>query len=234
MVGLAARFWIPYSIAALFVVALLGGCGREAPSSETKLAELDRQLAGDKLDPALTAALEDQITVDPALAQQSNKLAVRPAPAPQQALYPLDRGQERTRTNGQPGARSSATPGKASAPDADASCISDFDYNPSWATRMPAPFPVFPGAKLTDAAGNDKVGCRTRVATFLTKASPRQVLDWYGKRAKGAGYSARHQLRDGDHILAGERTSDGGAYYLIVTAHGAGGSDVALLANRGA
>lgn len=231
MTGLAARFWIPYFTAALFVLVMLAGCSSEPPrSNETKLAELDKQLAGDDVDPALTSALEDQITVDPALTQQSNKLAVRPAPMPAQALYPPPGGEGRTRTSGQPSARPSAHPAARAA---DASeCMKDFDYNAGWAKRMPERFPVLPGAKLTDAAGNDKPGCRMRVATFVTDMPPRQVLDWYGGRATGGGFSVQHQLRDGDHILAGTHGDE--AYYLIVSTRGGGGSEVALFANNGA
>ncbi len=222
-------------LGAVAAALLLAGCGSEAPTKETKLAELDKQLAGDDVDPALTSALEDQIIVDPALVQQSNKLAVRPAPMPAQALYPPAGGQGRTRTSGHPGVRSSATaPVKTAAagPKGD-NCLEGFDYNLGWAKRMPALFPVYPGAKLTDAAGNEKAGCRARFATFLAAAPPRQLLDWYSDRAAKAGYSVQHQLRDGDHILAGARASDDSAYYLIVTARGAAGSDVAIITSNG-
>ena len=44
---------------------------------------------GKDADPALTSTLEDQILVDPALAQQSNNNTVRPSETPTQAQYPL-------------------------------------------------------------------------------------------------------------------------------------------------
>lgn len=216
---------------ALCAAALLLGCS-ETPK-QPSLADLDKEIAGDDVDPALTTALADQITVDPALTQQSNLLAVRPAPAPAQALYPPPGGERRMRTDGQPGARPSATAAAASA-SADAGqalCGAPFDYGNGWAERLPADLPLYPGAKLTEAAGNNAGKCRLRVAAFLTDAPPRQVLDWYADRARAAGYSADHQLRDGDHILAGTRGSDD-AYFLVVTDRG-GGSDVSLIANNG-
>jgi hypothetical protein len=213
--------------------ALLLGCGG-AETRQDKLAALDNQLAGDLADPALTSALEDQITVDPALTQQSNKLAVRPAPAPAQALYPPPGGEGRMRTSGHSGVRSSAIKSeRASAAAKGGNCIDGFDYNLGWANKMPAVFPVYPGAKLTDAAGNEKVDCHARVATFLAGVPPRALLDWYGDRAAKAGYSVEHQLRDGDHILAGARASDDSAYYLIITPRGAAGADVAIITANG-
>jgi hypothetical protein len=93
---------------------------------------------------------------------------------------------------------------------------------------------VFPGSRLTEAAGSDSAECRARVVTFTSNAPPQRVLEYYRGRAAQAGYSAQHQMRQGDHILAGLGTRDGGAFYLIVTPLGSGGSDVALIANRGA
>jgi hypothetical protein len=66
-------------IAALAAALTLAGCdsGRDA-----ELAKLDNQITGKDSDPALTSALEDQILVDPALTQQSNRNAVRPPETP--------------------------------------------------------------------------------------------------------------------------------------------------------
>jgi hypothetical protein len=58
------------------------------------------------------------------------------------------------------------------------------------------------------------------------------VLDFYRTRALDGGYSAEQQRRDGDHVLAGSGR-DGAHYYLIVTPK-PNGSDVALIANKGA
>ena len=98
---------------------------------------------------------------------------------------------------------------------------------------MPAAFAIYPGGRLTEAAGKDAGGCSVRVVTFLTGASPRQVLDFYRGRAGSAGYSAEYQARQGDHILAGTTGGSERAFFLIVTPQRGGGSDVALIANGG-
>lgn len=180
----------------------LAACSSEPDKSE--LNALDNQLAN--ADPALTSALEDQITVDPALTQQSNRNAARATPSGQTAQYP--RGQA------------------AQA----ASCADKLDYNAGWARRLPAGFAVYPGGRVTEAAGSDTAPCAMRVVTFASNAGWRNVVDWYRDRAVGAGFSAEEQARDGDRVLAGVKGD--AAYYLIVTPKGTG-SDVALIASSG-
>jgi hypothetical protein len=68
--------------------------------------------------------------------------------------------------------------------------------------------------------------------TFTVAEDWQRILDWYHTRAVGAGYSSEHQLRDGDHVLAGAHEGTKGAFYLIVTPK-AKGSEVALIANNG-
>ncbi|HEV2748108.1 MAG TPA: hypothetical protein VGW34_12525, partial [Allosphingosinicella sp.] len=112
-------------------------------------------------------------------------------------------------------------------------CGAKFDHDIGWARRLPAAFAVYPGARVTEAAGNNAGDCRVRVATFVTNAHFQKVLDWYHTKAVRAGYSSEHQLRESDHILAGVNSGDGGAFYLIVTPRSRGGSDVAIIANNG-
>ena len=231
------------SLTALSAALALAACNS---GGEGNLAALDNQLAGNDADPALTSALEDQIAVDPELAQQSNRNAVRPPERPAQAQYPA----------GQPGgpaapgatSRTAAASGtEAAAPAAQQAQLAavargeggqacgsgaPFDYNAGWANRMAAAFPLYPGAKLTEAAGNNEGECRVRVITFTTADGYQRLLNWYHTRAVRAGYSSEHQLRAGDHILAGTKEADGGAFYLIVTPV-ANGSQAALIANNG-
>jgi hypothetical protein len=212
----------------------LAACQR-SPNDE-QLAKLDNQTAGNQADPALTSALQDPILTDPALSQQSNKNAVRPADGPVQAQYPPGMGP----------AAHPARPGAPAAQPASAghremqrmasgegtACGGPVEVDMGWARRLPAPFPVFPGARVTEAGGNDNGDCRFRVVTFTSDAAPERVLDWYRQRAAGAGYSAEHQRQQADHVLAGASARDGGAFYLIVTPAGRG-SEVALIANKG-
>lgn len=220
------------AIAALAAALALAGCS--GGGDEGNLASLDNQLTNDS-DPALTAALQDQIAVDPNLAQQSNRNAVRPPETPTQAPYPTD-------TSGAPQAQPAAAGAKpaaqlASAPQAGgsgANCTSgaNFHYNHAWAQRLPTAFPLYPNGRLTEAAANNSDGCSTRVVSFSTADNAQRVIDWYNSRAVGAGYTSERETRGGDLILAGANARDNGAFYLIVTPKG-NGSDVALIVNNG-
>ena len=222
-------------------VISLAACQQPSPNSE--LANLDNQIIANDSDPALTSALEDQILVDPALTQQSNRNAVRPAESPTQAEYPLPSKAAQAGGGAAAGSRSggsrqsSARAQAAGAADASmaggADCGPGLDYGPVWASRLPAAFALYPGARLTEAAGNDRGDCRSRIVTFKTNAAPQRVLDYYRSRAAEAGYSAEHQMRQGDHILAGTAGQSDNAFYLILTPLRGGGSDVALITNGG-
>jgi hypothetical protein len=200
---------------ALAAALALAACGTN--KDEGNLAGLDNSLVGNDVDPALTSALQDQIAVDPALANQSNRNAARTAPTPRQAQYPTQ-----------------AARGRTVGGDAAAGCSggAQFDYDAKWAGRFSAAFPAYPGWRVTEAAGNNQGDCRMRVVTFRTGDAPQRVLDWYRNRAAQSGYSAEQQARGGDQVLAGTNEGDGGAFYLIVTPQ-RGATDVALIANNG-
>jgi hypothetical protein len=211
------RHFAPPRLAALAAVLALAAC---SSGQEENLADL-----GNEVDPQIAGALNDQILVDPNLANQSNRTAVRPPATPTQAQYP---------DNNRPTAPGGARVQNASQTLTGTGCAdpAGFDYNRNWASRLPAAFPLYPGAQVSDAAGNDRPDCRARAVTFATGDNFQRVLDWYHTRAVRAGYSSEHQLRQGDHILAGTNQADGGAFYLIVTPKG-NGAEAALIATRG-
>ncbi|MDT9599233.1 hypothetical protein [Sphingosinicella rhizophila] len=223
------RFHKLIRFTALAAALTLAACGGGS-EDEGDLANLDNQIVGNDADPALTSALQDQILVDPNLANQSNRNAVRPPETPTQAQYPATQGGSAAPARPMSGSQQSRLAGtftggpECQDPDS-------FDYNPSWANRLPAAFAVPRGARITDAAGNDKGACRSRVVTFNIAAAPQRLIDWYSAAAARAGYSAESQSRDGDLILAGTSNA-GGAYFLIVTPAGSG-ADVALIVNNG-
>ena len=192
---------------------------------------------GNDTDPALTSALEDQIAVDPQLSQQSNRNAVRPPETPTQAQYPASGPAMAAPQAVRAGAESNAQHAQLSTAAAGGGGTASpggakFDYNPAWADRLSPTFPVYPGGRLTEAAGSNQGDCRVRVVSFTTSDPYQRVLDYYHTQAVRAGYSSEHQLREADHVLAGTREGDGGAFYLIVTPT-RGGADVALIANKG-
>ncbi len=96
-----------------------------------------------------------------------------------------------------------------------------------WARRLPAAFPVYPGARLTEAGGAEG-DCTLRVASFRTDAARPAVLDWYARRAAAAGYSADREDRGAERILAGTR---GEQAYAVIARVAGGGTDVDLMAN---
>jgi len=210
--------------AAIAAVLALAACGS---GSNANLAEIDNELIGNKADPALTSALNDQILSDPDLSQQSNRNAVRPPDSPVQAQYPAA-GDPRVRR-----AAAEDVPGARGAPDLPTgACGAALDYGPEWAGRLPAEFPAYPGGRVTESAGNDRGECRVRVITFTTHDPYNRVLEYYRSHADRAGFTAEHQVRGADQMLGGVNERSNGAFVLIVTPVRQG-SEVALIVNNG-
>ncbi|MDB5672590.1 MAG: hypothetical protein JWO25_3549 [Alphaproteobacteria bacterium] len=214
-------------LTAIVAALALTGCSRVA-RDEGNLANLDNQLVGNDTDPALTSAINDQIMVDPTLANQSNRNAVRPPQTPTQAQYPAE-------TGGAPagGKAAGKDVGSAAARSGAPCAAADFKYAMDWANRLSPAFPVYPGAKVVEAAGQDRAGCNERVVSFTSADPWQRVIEYYRGRAQAAGYSAEQQARGADQVLGGTNERDGGAYYLIVTPMKSGGSDISLLSNNG-
>ena len=187
----------PFAIAPLLAATLaLAACGRGAGNDR---AALDQALGGNGLDPALTSALEDPILADPNLAHQAHPNTVRPPEAPVQAQYPPLSADQR------------------SADVAQSLCGGAFDRGPQWASRLPPEFPLYPGAQLSEAAGNDSGSCRLRVDSFRTDADWQAVLDFYRARAARAGFTAVQQQRGTDHLLGGIQARTDGAFVVVAT-----------------
>ncbi|HEX4739000.1 MAG TPA: hypothetical protein VH331_15720 [Allosphingosinicella sp.] len=181
----------------------LAGCSRGADPANN-LAALDNQLVPNNADPAVTSAINDPILTDRNLSTQSNRNAVRSAGGPPQALYPPD------------SANTPAPPCAAAA----------LDSNLGWAKRLPPEFPLYPGARVTEAAGTDAAPCRLRAVILATPDPWDRVIGWYQAQATRAGYATGRQARDGDQILAG--TLGDQAFYLIASPKD-GGSEISLI-----
>jgi hypothetical protein len=263
------------SVASLLVLSTLSGCGDKPASNDlnaldSKLlgANGNAALAGNEADPALMSALEDQIMVDPGLAQQSNDAAARPTDTPGAAPIPVtdvplpDKGSESISTVDYGGGSKrgdllpAPAPTKAGAAacthcDRDdaitlgelssvqqsggksGSCAGKIDYSIEWAKRLPVGLPVFPNARATEAAGANSSQCRIRAVTFVAPAAMDTVIDWYYTKMVRAGFRAEHQLRKGEHILAGVRETDDSAWYIMFNKTAAGGTEIDIIANNG-
>lgn len=233
---------------------LLTACGKE-PASQQDLASLDAELtatngADSSRDSALTAALADQIMVDPALAQSSNDNVVRPPTRPDSGAVPGDGAAPRVDTV------DAATLKKAPAAAGDcpeckaktgaltlgalaerqthahaANCGAAVSYSAGWANRLPADLPLYPDARLSEAAGADQNGCALRVVSYSSGAATDKVIDWYYTRVTKVGYSAEHKADGAQHVLGGTRGN--AAYVVYASPRAGGGTDVDLVSNAG-
>ena len=234
---------------ALLLPLALAACNRSS-TDQQDLNSLDAELTnGAVRDPAVAESLGSQIMVDPRLAQSSNTDAVRPPPRPDSGAVPpegpLNADPVDAKTLQRAPAPSNDCPECKTAngaltlgalaerqktPDAGA-CARQIGYSAGWANRLPADLPLYPGARLTEAAGADRDGCRLRVVSFASAAPMQKMLDYYFTKARTAGYSAGHSTEGKPHVLGGVRGND--AYVVYVTARAGGGSDVDMVSNAG-
>ena len=103
-------------------------------------------------------------------------------------------------------------------------------YGAVWAARLMPEFPVYPGARIGEAAGSDAPGCRKRIVSFATAAPTATIVAYYDTRARKAGYSAEHLVQAENDVLGGTRGD--AAYYITVTP-AKGGSAVDLVTTPG-
>lgn len=251
---------VPLATPMLLSLAL-AACG-PAGSDEDNLNSLDAELTNTGAasrpgeDPALMSALQSQIMVDPELAQQANADAVRPADQPYSAQVPAEgiAAPDPARAppppqgtlmktpdagGGCPGceiARQAVTLGGLAARQTSprtAACVGGMRYSAGWATRLPADLPLYPQARLIEAAGNAAGGCALRAVSFTTDAAVGTVLDWYYTRTTRAGYRSEHQAKGDEHVLGGNRERDQAAFMLFATPRNGGGTQVDLIVNNG-
>lgn len=239
------RFWLALAV-------LLTGCARH--DTQTSLDTLDNQLtATNAADPAATAALRDQIMVDPALTAQANDDTLRPPPRPYAAPVPaadvaapaamVDDAALMHAPAPAPGgctecdaARSALTLGQLAANEpatAAPDCAARVGYSANWANRLPPDLPLFPGATLAEAAGTDGQGCALRIVSFVTTAQRPTLIDWYYTRARRAGYAVAQGADPRQRMLGGTRRSDGAAFLLLARTGPGGGSSADLMVNDG-
>jgi hypothetical protein len=226
------------------------GDGAQNRTLDTLDEELGEAATGNAGDPAIAAALQDQIMVDPQLAAQANGDAVRPPGRPYSAAVPDD--------NVAPSPPSADTAGLKATPAAGDSCpqctiaeqsvtlgalaaaqknkglsgcAARMGYAAGWANRLPLDVPLHPDARVLEAAGVDQGGCGLRAVSFATPASLGTTLDWYYTKLTAKGFSAEHESDGAQHVLGGTRGR--AAYVLFLSERADGGTDVDLVANGG-
>lgn len=200
-------------------------------------------------DPVLRAALRDQIMVGPDLVQQANADTIRPPAQPETGALPPDG--IATIAAAVPGKLRAAPPPAAACPlcaaarrsitlgalaesqGVSAQCVAGIGYAMGWANRLPAGVPLYPDARVAEAAGADGAGCALRAVSFASAAPMQRMLDWYYTRGAEAGYRATHQADGVAHVLAGRRPDDKGMFMVVLKPRHDGGTDVDLLADGG-
>ena len=231
--------------AALLALASCGGASRDK-----SLDSLNADMLDTGGNAAVTAALNDQIMVDPSLASQSNADAIRPPHQPYSAPVPPDdiakrpppadgdkllRAPAAVAAQGctQCRAADDSTTLGALAGQQDGGCGASLTYSARWASRLPKGLPLYPGANVLEAAGSEKAPCALRAVSFSTVQPIQYMLDWYYTQLTRGGYTAEHQTDGAQHILGGTRARDDAAYVLYMTPRVDGGTDIDLVANRG-
>ncbi|GAA4761077.1 hypothetical protein GCM10023219_01100 [Stakelama sediminis] len=235
-------------------LALTGcdGASHRASSGSASITVAETALTDN---PGIAAALQNPVMTDSSLSDKSNDTAIRPPDRPRADTVPADRaapGPEATIDTAQlmkapppvtsgtchqcQVARNSLTLGALAAQQPDeraAGCAADLRYSASWTLHLPKGAPLFPDARVTEAAGTDKGVCALRVASFWTATPMKTVLDWYYTRAKNAGYNAEHRAIGQEHILSGMRKGDDSSYALFLKPRSGGGTEIDLVASGG-
>lgn len=243
---------LPITLAALLV---LTACGRNDEAAD-ELARLDNELqaangADPARDPATRQALGDQIMVDPQLVQQSNANAIRPPSRPDAgATAPVDIAASRDGAPA-PVGLTQAPAAKRDCPECkqrgsaltlgaiagrgpnpvSADCANRMAYSAAWANRLPAAAPLYPDARVIEAAGVDEPGCAFRAVTFRSSAPLQQLANWYYTKGRQAGFSAEHRADAGVHVVGGTRGEL--AFLVYLRPRGNDGTDVDVVTNGG-
>ena len=216
------------TLAAAIALALpLAACGGD----KAALDQIDTKIDGKgDADPALTAALEDQIMVDPTLSGQANDDAIRPAAQPMQTPIPQGEGSQ--------GTNPAQTLGGLAAEQAEISkdsfngCALGVSYSMEYAAKLPADFPLYAKAQVNEAAGSDDNDCHLRAVAHSAPATVKDMATYYAGTASRAGYRVASKPEGNGLIVSGKRAADGGAFYVILTPV-SGGSTADLVINNG-
>jgi len=235
-------------LALIALGAALSAC--DGGNGDKNLASLDAELTNNSVDPALREAVEGPIASDPDLAGDANRDAVRPSDKPLNGAMPrLSPPEAKAQALKLAGGKLMPTPaatktisstkqpvtlgGIAEQKQGSKCAPARVRYAMQWAERMPATFPIYPGAHVSEAAGADNNPCNIRAVSFSTGVARGDVMDFYTTMASRAGYTIEHVEENGEHVLGGTRDKDEGAYYIGFKDAPGGGTAVDLIANLG-
>lgn len=223
---LAGATRLGHVISGLAVASLLCLAGCESDTKES-LDKVDKEIAvGETRDPAVRRALEGQIMVDSGLSDQANDFSVRPPNQPNGDALPLP-------PQGAGPASKGLAPEHAQISQASfANCQRDVSYSARYAATMPADLPIFPAAQVVEAAGSDNAFCKLRAVTYNTRAPVSELVRYYKGLAQKAGYRIGEKASEREHLISGQRASDGGAFYVILQPAGSG-TMADMVANKG-
>ena len=207
--------------------------------------------ADGEMDAATQAALNDQIMVDPDLANQNEANAgltggsnnSLPAEATTPEAVQSAKEEAMALVGGsvylKPAAKAKVIAGEvpetavltaasraAVLPDG-TDCAAAVEYSAAWAARLPTTFPVYPRGSTQEAAGTDKGKCALRVVNFLTPVGLDDVLSFYHSRAVSGGYTSEHLKVGGDNIISG--TKGAASFVVYVRKQANGLTDVDLI-----
>lgn len=207
------------------------------------------------VDPATEQALNDQIMVDPDLANQNEGNAALTAngdqsippenrtpeaiQAAQEAAAALVGGASEMKPLPEATAMDGAIPenaaltaaARAAVSPGGENCADQVKYSARWAAELPAAFPVYPRGATKEAAGTDMGECALRVVSYLTPVPMEDVLGFYHTRALSGGYTSEHVTSDGDNIVSGTK---GGASFVVYARRLSNGLTVVDLVTSGA
>ena len=127
--------------------------------------------------------------VDPNLTSQSNEDSIRPPAQPFQAPVPLDPNAPDASGSGQTLGSLAEQQAKI-AKDKFNGCQLDVQYSMDYANRLPGDLPLYPKARVAEAAGSDTANCKLRAVTYASSAAPKAMIDYYLTVARRAGFSA--------------------------------------------
>lgn len=212
--------------------------------------EADPPVSEPEIDPAVLAAINDPILVDPDLSRQNEGNAALTGgidgalPLENRSLRTIASAREEAtalvggrdamlalpsiETTGAavPLAARLSLAERAVLAGAGEECAAQAAHGFIWAARMPEAFPVYPRAAAQDAAGNDSPGCALRAAVFRTPVPLAEVLAFYHTRARAAGYTSRRSELGEEQVLQGTREGAAFALYAHTDAEGATAVDL--------